>query len=146
MSNPSIVLSLTIFIIIRPNGVRFTAPAGTTEFSKRWHPQPGDVVSFKHRGFLLTSQKPKLPTVYRIRTDITWEDVVRNHKTPSLLHWGNIESRKKFFLGFAEQKGFDPYVSANWEDVRHDEQLKKVTNLDLQWVTSRNPKLLSNRI
>jgi len=64
----------------RPNGVRFSAPAGTTEFANRWQPQPGDVVSFKHRGFLHASQKPKLPTLYRLRHDLSWEDVCRNWK------------------------------------------------------------------
>ena len=63
----------------RPNGVRFVAPAGTTEFAKRWNPQPGDIVSFKHRGFMLSSSKPKLPTLYRIRNDISWDDVA--HKS-----------------------------------------------------------------
>jgi len=64
----------------RPNGVRFEAPAGTTEFAKRWNPQPGDIVSFKHRGFMLSSNKPKMPTLYRIRTDMTWDDVVHHWK------------------------------------------------------------------
>lgn len=54
------------------------APAGTAEFSKRCTPQKGDIVSFKHRGFMLTSKKPKFPTLHRLRTDITWADVVNN--------------------------------------------------------------------
>ena len=63
-----------------PNGIRFVAPAATTEFAKRWIPKPGDIVSFKHRGFLLSSHKPKLPTLYRLRDDVTWEDVVHRWK------------------------------------------------------------------
>ena len=65
---------------IRPNGVRFLAAPGSTEFTKRWNPQPGDLVSFKHHGFLLKSKKPKLPTLYRVRTDVQWEDVVKSWK------------------------------------------------------------------
>ena len=77
--NPYAMASLHICcFIIRPNGVRFVAPAGTTEFAKRWNPQPGDIVSFKHRGFMLTSNKPKMPTLFRIRDDITWAVVVHN--------------------------------------------------------------------
>ena len=63
---------------IRPNGITFVSAAGTTEFVKRWSPQKGDVVTFKHHGFLLASGKPKLPALYRMRKDMTWEDVVRN--------------------------------------------------------------------
>jgi len=64
----------------RPNGGRFIAPAGTTEFAKRWEPKPGDIVSYKHRGFMFGSNKPKVPTLYRIRDDLQWEDVVNNFK------------------------------------------------------------------
>jgi len=69
-----------IYLVIRPNGVLFTATPGTAEFARRWNPQPGDIVTFKHRGFLINSKKPKLPTLYRIRTDITWDDVLANWK------------------------------------------------------------------
>jgi len=40
-------------------------------------------VSFKHRGYLLATKKPKLATLYRVRTDVTWEDVVDNWKEHS---------------------------------------------------------------
>lgn len=43
---------------------------------KRWTPQPGDIVSFKHHGFLINSKKPKLPSIYRVRSDLEWQDVV----------------------------------------------------------------------
>ena len=71
--------------------MRFVAPAGTTEFAKRWNPQPGDIVSFKHRGFMFASNKPKMPTLYRIRSDVTWDDVVfrwneRSIASPSKLY------------------------------------------------------------
>jgi len=72
---------ISLFALIsRPNGVRFVAPAGTTEFAKRFNPQPGDIVTFKHRGYMLSSNKPKVPTLYRIREDLTWENVVQNWK------------------------------------------------------------------
>src|SRR4051812_17458998 len=48
----------------RPNGVRFIAAAGTAEFARRWNPQEGSIVSFKHSGYLLSSKKPKLPSLY----------------------------------------------------------------------------------
>ena len=71
---------LNSFFLLRPNGVIFTAPAGTAEFAKRWNPKAGDIVSFKHRGFLAGSMKPKFPGLFRVREDITWEDVVNNWK------------------------------------------------------------------
>lgn len=64
----------------RPNGVRFTAYPGTSEFAKRWHPQRDDIVTFKHHGFLLGSKKPKLPTLFRLRHDLTWDTVLQNWK------------------------------------------------------------------
>ena len=64
----------------RPNGVRFIATASTAEFANRWNPQAGDIVTFKHRGFLQYSGRPKLPSIYRLRTDITWDTVIQNFK------------------------------------------------------------------
>ena len=72
--------SLTHIFIPRPSGVRFVALPGTSEFLRRCQPKEGDIVSFKHHGFLLGSGKPKLPTLYRLRTDVTWQDVVDNWK------------------------------------------------------------------
>ena len=68
------------FFLTRTNGVRLTASAGTTEFAKRWDPKPGDIVTFKHHGFLFRTKKPKFPTLHRLRQDITWQDVVNNWK------------------------------------------------------------------
>jgi len=39
-----------------------------------------DIVSFKHHGFLMASRKPKFPSLYRVRSDMTWQDVVANWK------------------------------------------------------------------
>ena len=65
--------------------MRFIAGGGTTEFLKRWEPKRGDIVSFKHHGFL-TSKKPKLPTLYRLRPDLTWAHVCDKwtERTPSV--------------------------------------------------------------
>jgi len=54
--------------------------AETTEFLKRWQPRVGDVVSFKYRGYLMGSKKPKAPSIYRVRSDLTWDDVVLNFR------------------------------------------------------------------
>jgi hypothetical protein len=77
-----------VLIYNRPNGIRFIAPAGTTEFAKRWNPQNGDIVSFKHHGFLMATKKPKLPTIYRLRTDLKWEDVLANWKEQKITPTG----------------------------------------------------------
>ena len=75
----------------RPNGVRFVAE-GTTELSNRWNPQVGDVVSFKHRGFLLATKRPKIPTLYRLRPDLTWQDVLDNWKEHKSISHGTLKS------------------------------------------------------
>ena len=84
----------------RPNGVRFFAEPATSEFSKRWEPKEGDIVSFKHRGFLLNSKKPKLPTLYRLRPDMKWDDVIQRwkEKTPSTGNTNVVALLNLFFL------------------------------------------------
>ena len=53
---------------------------GSSELAKRWQAKPGDIVSFKYRGFLLSSGLPKLPSIYRLRSDLTWQNVIDNWK------------------------------------------------------------------
>jgi len=76
--HPSFLFNQSLYFLKRPNGVVFTAVPGTAEFVKRWEPKIGDIVSFKHRGFLLASKKPRLPALFRLRPDLTWDDVVSN--------------------------------------------------------------------
>ena len=71
------LLALTIN---RPNGVTFKAAGGSTEFVNKWNPEIGDIVSFKHSGFLFGSKKPVNPTLHRLRPDLTWDSVVENWK------------------------------------------------------------------
>lgn len=69
-------------ITYRPNGIRFTASPATSEFKKRWTPKAGDIASFKHGGYLHGSKKPKFPALYRVRDDLSWDDVVNNWAAP----------------------------------------------------------------
>jgi len=124
-----------------PNGVTFTAPPGTMEFVKRQNLEIGDIVTFKHRGFMLGSKKPKSPSLSRIRPELTWGDVVaafkegqkkRGAKAIVLRkrikekgYWKKSENRRKFFCEFARQMGFDPLVPENWENVSLSKLLKK---------------------
>jgi len=32
-------------------------------------------------------------------------------------YWQNVENRRKFFIEFAKEKGFDPYDASNWLKV-----------------------------
>src|SRR5690349_3749488 len=83
----------------RPNGVTFTASAGTMEFMRKYQPKEGDIVTFRHRGFLVGSNRPKVPALYRLRTDMTWQDVVDNWKGigPKTIgkHQNNNNKQKK---------------------------------------------------
>ena len=81
VNSPSQTITYTTWLTplsVRPNGVTFVAAVGTTQFAKRRKPQSGDIVSFKHHGYLIATKKPKLPTLYRMRPDLVWEDVVNS--------------------------------------------------------------------
>ncbi len=39
-------------------------------------------------------------------------------------YWSNANNRRKFFVEFASQKGFDPLVAANWKNVQSREMRK----------------------
>ncbi len=41
-------------------------------------------------------------------------------------HWNNAHNRRNFFIKFASQKGFDPLVAVNWENVKRRDIIKQV--------------------
>jgi len=119
---------------ILPNGVTFTAAPGTMEFANKWFPEIGNIVTFKHRGFMLGSKRPKNPSLSRLRSDVTWNDVVSNfeEKKPQRKvshwripktrnkakgYWKVPENRRNFLLEFAKDMGFDPTLSENWYKI-----------------------------
>jgi len=78
---PALPHTFMLSLYFRPDGVKFIASASSNEFLRRWDPKSGDIVTFKHRGFLLSTKCPKFPTIYRLRTDMTWDDVINNWDT-----------------------------------------------------------------
>jgi hypothetical protein len=74
----------------RPNGISFVATPATTTLTGKWQLKPGDIVSFKHKGFWLGSGKPKSPTIYRLRLDKTWDEVVASFKEQKHTDTGTI--------------------------------------------------------
>jgi hypothetical protein len=60
----------------RPNGVTFIASPATTALTTKWQLKPGDIITFKHKGFWLGSGKPKSPIIFRLRFDKTWDEIV----------------------------------------------------------------------
>ncbi len=41
-------------------------------------------------------------------------------------YWSDAHNRRKFFIEFASQIGFDPLVAANWKNVQRREMIKQV--------------------
>lgn len=71
--------NLWLKLMCRPNGVTFRASPGVSSVTKEGRGLAvGDIVSFKHSGYLLGSKKPKVPVIFRVRDDLTWDDVVRS--------------------------------------------------------------------
>jgi hypothetical protein len=70
--------------MIRPNGITFIATPATTVFSNKWQLKPGDIVTFRFQGYWLGCQKPKSPSILRLRSDKTWEEVVASFHAHSL--------------------------------------------------------------
>jgi len=126
--------------------VIFQAAPGTMEFTKKWNPRVGDIVTFKHRGFMLGSKKPKWPTLSHLRPEMTWEDVVSNfvekkpRKRGSGIHlparasvplgyWKKRENRRNHLCEFATKMGFNPLVSDNWEKLNRPQLVRLVSGM-----------------
>jgi len=46
-------------------------------------------------------------------------------------YWKIRENRTKFFLDFAAEKGFDPYVPENWRNVTYTELREKKVSKEI---------------
>ncbi len=56
-------------------------------------------------------------------------------------YWSIAHNRRKFFVDFATQKGFDPLVAANWKNVQRREIIKQVKReSELVWTEELNLK------
>jgi hypothetical protein len=80
-------ISFLIFVITRPNNARITIPTSHILIPT---PKEGDIVSFYYE-----TGDPS-PKIYRIRTDVNWDDVVynfysENQHTKSTLRWRSGE-------------------------------------------------------
>eukprot|EP00026_Physarum_polycephalum_P002504 Phypoly_transcript_02511.p1 GENE.Phypoly_transcript_02511~~Phypoly_transcript_02511.p1 ORF type:complete len:789 (+),score=87.01 Phypoly_transcript_02511:70-2436(+) len=96
-----------------PEGQEFSIPMEDVRIRK---PSVGDVVSFTFESYA-RRDVPARPTIYRIRTDVSWEDVVHNfyQETKYLnSYWSNIENRRQLFESYASENGFDHTVAKNW--------------------------------
>ncbi len=63
-----------------PNGKRFDVGSGLTMDQRRKAPKIGSVITFKFQE-LSNSGTPRFPTFLRVRTDLTWNDVLEAAKT-----------------------------------------------------------------
>jgi hypothetical protein len=77
-SLPLLSLSHIFSIVCRPNGRVFIVPAENVELSPSSIPKQGDVVTFSHD---VSSRRlvPMNPKIFRIRSDVSWEDVLAQH-------------------------------------------------------------------
>eukprot|EP01124_Arcella_intermedia_P006851 TRINITY_DN14140_c3_g1_i1.p1 TRINITY_DN14140_c3_g1~~TRINITY_DN14140_c3_g1_i1.p1 ORF type:complete len:112 (+),score=24.81 TRINITY_DN14140_c3_g1_i1:35-370(+) len=61
------------FLCEQLNGTKCIVKCGGWDYM--FPPAPGTVLSVKHSGFYNTSQKMKYPFLFRVRTDLSWDDV-----------------------------------------------------------------------
>jgi len=71
--------------------MRFTVDPGNVKLPAK--PIRGDIVSFSYEQYA-RNMVPVSPKVFRIRTDVTWQDVVRNETGEQLLLNG-IRNRRR---------------------------------------------------
>jgi hypothetical protein len=78
-----------------PNGKRFDVGSGLNMNQRRKPPAKGSVITFKFQE-LSNNGHPRFPVFLRVRTDLTWEDVLEAAKTkkPVSVTQKNIPSAK----------------------------------------------------
>eukprot|EP00026_Physarum_polycephalum_P001081 Phypoly_transcript_01082.p1 GENE.Phypoly_transcript_01082~~Phypoly_transcript_01082.p1 ORF type:complete len:1032 (+),score=114.94 Phypoly_transcript_01082:178-3273(+) len=105
----------------------------------------GDVVTFTYD--LMKFGLPVNPVIYRTRSDISWEDVVRdssNLKPPPEVNkgskgkeWSTTKTRW-FFENFARGKNKDPLLPATWQNLANEFMQLKEARQILDPLSKRN--------
>jgi hypothetical protein len=105
-------------------------------------PKRGEVVTFTYDSF--KSGLPVNPVIYRSRSDVSWEDVVREYSEskPSEVHsmshflfhfnfilfiltglegkaW-SVKKMRMFFENFAQSKNKDPTHPSTWQSLANE--------------------------
>eukprot|EP00026_Physarum_polycephalum_P004271 Phypoly_transcript_04288.p1 GENE.Phypoly_transcript_04288~~Phypoly_transcript_04288.p1 ORF type:complete len:615 (+),score=69.63 Phypoly_transcript_04288:198-1847(+) len=104
-----------------PDGVTFTVPSESVHVSGI---KMGEIVSFSYETHS-RREVPINPLIYRVRTDLVWEDVVLNsfrepgHTSEGGFsakpqHYWSIKNMRVLFEECAKQNNLDPQVSATW--------------------------------
>eukprot|EP00026_Physarum_polycephalum_P001959 Phypoly_transcript_01963.p1 GENE.Phypoly_transcript_01963~~Phypoly_transcript_01963.p1 ORF type:complete len:985 (-),score=156.37 Phypoly_transcript_01963:23-2977(-) len=115
-----------------PDGTYFDITADDVLYDT--NPKKGDVVTFSFENYS-RSVIPVRPKVFRVRTDVFWEDIVRTHiKDRAKIREDNFTSRpagywtsekgkkmREFFVTYAKNCGFDPLIPQNWYFVSKSE-------------------------
>eukprot|EP00026_Physarum_polycephalum_P001164 Phypoly_transcript_01165.p1 GENE.Phypoly_transcript_01165~~Phypoly_transcript_01165.p1 ORF type:complete len:960 (+),score=125.04 Phypoly_transcript_01165:678-3557(+) len=116
------------YFLRMPNEIVFEVSAENVKLETK--AKKGDIVTFSYDSYT-NRNVPSNPTVYRIRTDVLWEDVVFNFeqniafslnsysqigrsRSPALGDYEKGKHTREVFERFAEHSGFDPLVSENW--------------------------------
>eukprot|EP00026_Physarum_polycephalum_P001387 Phypoly_transcript_01388.p1 GENE.Phypoly_transcript_01388~~Phypoly_transcript_01388.p1 ORF type:complete len:627 (+),score=98.80 Phypoly_transcript_01388:211-1881(+) len=114
-----------------PNGSIFPVPAQNVHVAA----QIGDVVTFSYES---NSRRdaPVNPVVYKIRTDLDWEDVVLNYakekrhlSTQSRIqnftahakgHW-TTQAMRNYLINFAKKRNLNPLAPQTWYQISYDQ-------------------------
>src|SRR5690625_2024122 len=82
---------------IRPNGKIFVAAPTATLIHSQQQLKEDDIVLFKHRGYWLSNQSPKSPSIYRIRSDLTCDHVLHSFHNRKSQSDGSFFFKEQFF-------------------------------------------------
>eukprot|EP00026_Physarum_polycephalum_P001049 Phypoly_transcript_01050.p1 GENE.Phypoly_transcript_01050~~Phypoly_transcript_01050.p1 ORF type:complete len:906 (+),score=142.25 Phypoly_transcript_01050:476-3193(+) len=111
-----------------PDGVTFVVSAQNVKPGLR--PKIGDIVTFSYEDFSRKAS-PVNPNIYRIRTDVSWKDVVRNFDEETAFSKQMEEAKftakrygfwsaergknvRQYLKKFAKRRGLDPLLPDTW--------------------------------
>eukprot|EP00026_Physarum_polycephalum_P001040 Phypoly_transcript_01041.p1 GENE.Phypoly_transcript_01041~~Phypoly_transcript_01041.p1 ORF type:complete len:1163 (+),score=140.56 Phypoly_transcript_01041:229-3717(+) len=119
-----------------PDGLTFKVASENVKVNPK--PIKGDIVTFSYQNFA-KFRVPHKPTITRIRSDLEWDDVLRNHeqekpKSQDLNntsqqvidyaprtygYWAHTKRKqmRAFFDMIAKKQKFDPLIPENWYSI-----------------------------
>eukprot|EP00026_Physarum_polycephalum_P001467 Phypoly_transcript_01469.p1 GENE.Phypoly_transcript_01469~~Phypoly_transcript_01469.p1 ORF type:complete len:1107 (+),score=182.36 Phypoly_transcript_01469:326-3322(+) len=114
-----------------PNGKTFEVPPQEVAIPT---PKVGDIVSFSSES-QARRELPVGPKIFRVRTDVSWADVLRSYReqqhlnasskmegftTQPIRHW-TVAKMRNFMEKFARAKNMDPFLPSTWYNISYEE-------------------------
>ena len=118
-----------------PSGIDFKVGSGLTDRDRTNPPKIGSIITVKHQG-LTTGGKPRFPVFFRVRSDVSWDDLLKEKKPEAKTKTKNKRKTKPKLKAKARAKKLkEDEEERDQDDQEEEDQEENEENEDQNGTT-----------